>query len=466
MVNLHDGLPRTMARIRRLVRENPSDRELQRLLHTLLTSMSAEKINEDDVHSILAQMEQRTRAMTDKPRHSGGQTPLSPPFSLAVAQLTTPAPHHGGGEAPTRPPVLQHLGSPVVQTSPQRRRASPPSPSASVYARSPPPLPKLSGHVEQELANAVEEGRIALAAAAMAAADEKDVQLAEGRGSRPGSRRSSSETAASTSGWQAPSDVPGDALEARPAAEPLGGERGAAQWLAPEQRLETMRRRHEQALSELRQKGFRDARQAQAHHEYAISQVRAASPPPLPAATCPWAPPSVPPYPLPPRQRAMRAAPAGVGRRPAACTPRAALADASGPVCLQLRRQMEQQLSAAVEAKRIEARRAEDLAGQVTELHARLRRLELASSPGEADALPSEIQTQIAAELTAMSQSHRLELSAKERAAAAMLEKEIASRERSLAKLEARFAEERAELEKHAARLEVPPAAPALACPL
>ena len=32
-------LPKTMARIRRLVREHPHDRELQRLLHHLLTTM-------------------------------------------------------------------------------------------------------------------------------------------------------------------------------------------------------------------------------------------------------------------------------------------------------------------------------------------------------------------------------------------------------------------------------------------
>ena len=49
-------LPRTMARIRRLVREQPNDRELQRLLHTLLTSMSADRIDEKSISTILARV--------------------------------------------------------------------------------------------------------------------------------------------------------------------------------------------------------------------------------------------------------------------------------------------------------------------------------------------------------------------------------------------------------------------------
>ena len=57
--SLFTDLPRTLARIRRLVRENPNDRELQRLLHTLLTSMSAEKLDEEAISRVLLQMEQR-----------------------------------------------------------------------------------------------------------------------------------------------------------------------------------------------------------------------------------------------------------------------------------------------------------------------------------------------------------------------------------------------------------------------
>jgi hypothetical protein len=50
-LHMDTSLPRTMARIRRLVRENPNDRELQRLLHTLLTSMSSERVDEGEVNS-------------------------------------------------------------------------------------------------------------------------------------------------------------------------------------------------------------------------------------------------------------------------------------------------------------------------------------------------------------------------------------------------------------------------------
>jgi hypothetical protein len=74
-----------------------------------------------------------------------------------------------------------------------------------------------------------------------------------------------------------------------------------------------MRRRQEQALTALRQKSFRDARQAQAQHEYAIAQ---------------------------------------------------------------LRRQSEEQLGAAAEARRAEAKRADGLAQKLGEVQARLRRLE------------------------------------------------------------------------------------------
>lgn len=52
-------LPRTMARIRRLVREHPQDRELQRLLHSLLTSMASDSIDEAEVATLLSRMEER-----------------------------------------------------------------------------------------------------------------------------------------------------------------------------------------------------------------------------------------------------------------------------------------------------------------------------------------------------------------------------------------------------------------------
>ena len=45
-------LPKTMARIRRLVREHPHDRELQRLLHHLLTTMSSDRVDEAAVGAV------------------------------------------------------------------------------------------------------------------------------------------------------------------------------------------------------------------------------------------------------------------------------------------------------------------------------------------------------------------------------------------------------------------------------
>eukprot|EP00965_Chrysotila_dentata_P061680 2043007-Pleurochrysis_carterae.AAC.1 len=44
-----------MARIRRLVRAHPHDRELQRLLHALLTSISADRVDEAEVKAVLEQ---------------------------------------------------------------------------------------------------------------------------------------------------------------------------------------------------------------------------------------------------------------------------------------------------------------------------------------------------------------------------------------------------------------------------
>ncbi|KOO22779.1 muscular protein 20 [Chrysochromulina tobinii] len=169
-----------------------------------------------------------------------------------------------------------------------------------------------------------------------------------------------------------------------------------------------MRRRQEQALTALRQKSFRDARQAQAQHEYAIAQ---------------------------------------------------------------LRRQSEEQLGAAAEARRAEAKRVDGLAQKLGEVQARLRRLEaqqpLAVVGGSSARWSGEsvdvkgasagdvpgLEGELAAELRAMAHSHRIELGAKEKAAAAVLEREVAHRERALASLEAGFAEERAELEGRSTKL-------------
>ena len=49
-------VPKTMARIRRLVREHPNDREMQRMLHALLTSISSDGVDEAGVSRILTQV--------------------------------------------------------------------------------------------------------------------------------------------------------------------------------------------------------------------------------------------------------------------------------------------------------------------------------------------------------------------------------------------------------------------------
>ena len=182
---------------------------------------------------------------------------------------------------------------------------------------------------------------------------------------------------------------------------------GGGYWSAQrhEQSLEVMRRRHEQALTALRQKSFRDARQAQAQQEYTIAQ---------------------------------------------------------------LRRQSEEQLGAAAEARRAEAKRADGLAQKLGEVQARLRRLEAqqpsavvgsSSDRGSGESAGAStgdvpgLEGELAAELRAMAHSHRIELVAKEKAAAAVLDREVAHRERTLASLEASFAVERAELEGRSTKL-------------
>ena len=91
--SLFTDLPRTLARIRRLVRENPNDRELQRLLHTLLTSMSAEKLDEEAISRVLLQMEQRcptASSPASRPTRSVGQQALSPMIAPMASLASAP----------------------------------------------------------------------------------------------------------------------------------------------------------------------------------------------------------------------------------------------------------------------------------------------------------------------------------------------------------------------------------------
>ena len=109
MAPVPSDLPRTMARIRRLVRENPNDRELQRLLHTLLTSMSSDKIDTEAVRDVLAQMEERSRVAKESPSHMSSlaspthselRESLMSVTSIAKTPATTSAakpPHNASG---------------------------------------------------------------------------------------------------------------------------------------------------------------------------------------------------------------------------------------------------------------------------------------------------------------------------------------------------------------------------------
>ena len=304
-----DSLPRTMARIRRLVRENPNDRELQRLLHTLLTSMSSDRIDEAEVNGVLAQMEQRKNA-----RSRDSLNPLSPPLTLAVAQLVTPA---AVADAP--PSRSKHAASPERSAALSSRLQTPAS-----RMRTPAP----AGRPSEEPESA---GAIARAAHAIAVAERQQKEYAElfgdgsvtplahgGGGASVSSSRPTrvpfSELAAASNETEAAEEAEA-AEEVEAALVPARAEApnaarslphqcngppehgGSISSLAPpgaplalepvaalaggywsherhEHHLDAMRRRHEEALSALRQKTFRDARQAQAHHEYALAQVR------------------------------------------------------------------------------------------------------------------------------------------------------------------------------------------------
>ena len=137
--SLFTDLPRTLARIRRLVRENPNDRELQRLLHTLLTSMSAEKLDEEAISRVLLQMEQRcptASSPASRPTRSVGQQALSPMMSPMASLASAPRTPtrarigdaaNGAGAAEARACVAADdagLGGSLSHGSPQSELAS------------------------------------------------------------------------------------------------------------------------------------------------------------------------------------------------------------------------------------------------------------------------------------------------------------------------------------------------------
>ena len=485
-LHMDTSLPRTMARIRRLVRENPNDRELQRLLHTLLTSMSSERVDEGEVNSVLAQMEQRKSRQSLEPQKSPQLTgclnglralgdsregrAVASPLRLVPGQALTPSPGFGTNSAtitPAQPrranchPFEEDTSGTIaraaaaIATAERQQRAYAdevhtlhgrhgdtssafaPLPSLAPAAPAPPASAGTSPLTTAPLAPSRSQPTCAslrrltgTAPTSSACIPTSSACAPISRGSEPsvgpsvgsavGSPESQSVCAHFASGGGDDGDSGGGGSAELGTAAPEEAasltlfEPGAAlsggYWSAQrhEQSLEVMRRRQEQALTALRQKSFRDARQAQAQHEYAIAQ---------------------------------------------------------------LRRQSEEQLGAAAEARRAEAKRADGLAQKLGEVQARLRRLEaqqpLAVVGGSSARWSGEsvnvngasagdvpgLEGELAAELRAMAHSHRIELGAKEKAAAAVLEREVAHRERALASLEAGFAEERAELEGRSTKL-------------
>jgi hypothetical protein len=272
LAQISPDLPRTMARIRRLVRDNPNDRELQRLLHTLLTSMSAERIDEAAIRSVLSQME---RAHSTKP--SGN----SPPPQLPDAQWIP----HGLRASLASPPTASFTPS---KSDPAAGAA------AALYTPTGAARAAIDATMRATMAETLASARLSAAASSPLPAAANATPTAGACGA------SCCASPPSSAGGAKPSSGGGAPVDAR------------------DVQLEAMRRRHEQALSAMRQKAFRDGRQAQAHHEYATAQ---------------------------------------------------------------LQRQADAQLEAANEAKRAETRRADALAVHLAEMAARLKGLEAGVGP-------------------------------------------------------------------------------------
>ena len=204
-------LPKTMARIRRLVREHPHDRELQRLLHHLLTTMSSDRVDEAAVGAVLEQMEARCGALP--PATGNGK-------ARATCASSSPSP-----PKPSPPPQTP-LGtsSSWVRDAQVLASGGFGAPSSSVTA----------GGASSSLTPPSGGGRSELARMREAGAQ----YLADG-GASP----------------------------------PLRGG-GGAERRAFELQLAEMRRQHEAELSALRQRLLRDTRQARAEHEAEAASLR------------------------------------------------------------------------------------------------------------------------------------------------------------------------------------------------
>jgi len=205
-------LPKTMARIRRLVREHPHDRELQRLLHHLLTTMSSDRVDEAAVGAVLEQMEARCGALP--PATGNGKARAA----CAGASPSPPMPS---------PPPQTPLGTSSSWVRDAQVLASggfgAPSSSVAAGGASSSSLTPPSGGGRSELARMREAGA---------------QYLADG-GASP----------------------------------PLRGG-GGAERRAFELQLAEMRRQHEAELSALRQRLLRDTRQARAEHEAEAASLR------------------------------------------------------------------------------------------------------------------------------------------------------------------------------------------------
>ena len=221
-------LPRTMARIRRLVRENPNDRELQRLLHTLLTSMSADRIDEAATRSVLNQMEERARAA----KGPVATPPPVPPPALPDKQFL-PQPVPPLSPAPPGPPLnqVQATTTSALPTGFEEPAATPlPMPSFAAPLSSPPTQ-----------AGAYDYGA---RGGAMVGTDPSSLSM-----SYDAYLRSCSSGCCETSSTTAPHH------QQPPPSSGFAALTGA--------QLETLKRRHEASLNEMRQKAHRDSRQVQ-----------------------------------------------------------------------------------------------------------------------------------------------------------------------------------------------------------
>ena len=205
-------LPKTMARIRRLVREHPHDRELQRLLHHLLTTMSSDRVDEAAVGAVLEQMEARCGALP--PATGNGKARATYASSSPSPPKLSPPPQTPLGTSSSWVRDAQVLASGGFGA---------PSSSVAAGGASSSSLTPPSGGGRSELARMREAGA---------------QYLADG-GASP----------------------------------PLRGG-GGAERRAFELQLAEMRRQHEAELSALRQRLLRDTRQARAEHEAEAASLR------------------------------------------------------------------------------------------------------------------------------------------------------------------------------------------------